>query len=97
MLGPLQVEGPHGPVIIGSARQRRLLVALATNPGRVLGTGLLVELVWSAPPADPLGSLQTNVSRLRRVLPSGLRIETAADSRSVNAVTSTADLGALSR
>ena len=83
---------------IGSARQRRLLVALATDPGQLLGRGLLVDLVWPDPPADPSGALQTNVSRLRRVLPPGVRIETTADGYRLSArrdavdVTAFADL-----
>ncbi|MGQ0575561.1 MAG: BTAD domain-containing putative transcriptional regulator [Pseudonocardia sp.] len=79
VLGPLLVEGPDGPVRIGSDRQRRLLVALAAHAGRVVGTDLLTELVWGVPPADPAGAVQTNVSRLRRVLPAAVRIETAPD------------------
>lgn len=80
VLGPLLVEGPDGPVRIASARQRRLLVALAAHAGGVVGTGLLVELVWDDDaPTDPAGAVQTNVSRLRRVLPAQLRIGTAAD------------------
>jgi predicted ATPase/DNA-binding SARP family transcriptional activator len=79
VLGPLLVQGPSGPVHIGSARQRRLLVALAAHAGRVVTTDALVELVWPEPPADPAGALQTNVSRLRRVLPAGVRVETAPD------------------
>lgn len=94
VLGPLQVEGPRGAVTIGSARQRRLLVALATNPGHVLSTGLLVELVWSDPPADPAGALQTNVSRLRRVLPPEVRIETAPDGYRLRADRSAVDVTA---
>ncbi|MGE3286322.1 MAG: BTAD domain-containing putative transcriptional regulator [Pseudonocardia sp.] len=79
VLGPLQVHGPGGPVRIGSVRQRRLLVALAAHAGHVVATDVLVELLWADPPRDPAGAVQTNVSRLRRLLPPGVRIETAAD------------------
>src|SRR5947199_302461 len=47
VLGPLLVEGAAGPVQIGSARQRRLLCALAADLGRVVDVDLLVELVWA--------------------------------------------------
>src|SRR3954469_17509102 len=79
VLGPLLVEGAAGPVQIGSARQRRLLCALAADLGRVVDVDLLVELVWAdAVPADPAGAVQTNVARLRRQLPNDLRIRTAS-------------------
>ena len=77
VLGPLCVTGPDGPVRIDSARQRRLLVALAAHAGRAVEIAVLTELVWEAPPADPAGAVQTVVSRLRRVLPPAVRIETA--------------------
>jgi predicted ATPase/DNA-binding SARP family transcriptional activator len=79
VLGPLRVEGPDGPVEIGSARQRRLLVALAAHPGRVVGAELLTELVWETMPADPAGALHTTVSRLRRALPPPARIATEGE------------------
>lgn len=94
VLGPLQVDGPRGAVVIGSARQRRLLVALATDPGRVWTATQLVDLVWSDPPADPAGALQTNVSRLRRALPAGVRIETAADGYRLDAPRAAVDVTA---
>lgn len=79
VLGPLLVEGPAGPVTITASRQRRLLVALAAHPGQAVSADLLTELVWESVPGDPVGALQTAVSRLRRVLPPGPRIVTAAD------------------
>lgn len=95
VLGPLLVEGPDGPVRIGSVRQRRLLVALAAHAGRVVDTDLLAELVWDADtPADPAGAVQTNVSRLRRCLPAGVRIVTAADGYQLRADRSALDVTA---
>jgi predicted ATPase/DNA-binding SARP family transcriptional activator len=80
VLGPLVLRGPEGPVRLGSTRQRRLLAALAAHLGRPVDVGLLVELVWGAdPPADPAGAVQTNVARLRRLLPPGLRLVTTPD------------------
>ncbi len=78
VLGPLLVNGPAGSVPIGASRQRRLLVALAAHSGQVVGADLLGELVWERVPGDPVGALHTAVSRLRRVLPPGPRVVTAA-------------------
>jgi predicted ATPase/DNA-binding SARP family transcriptional activator len=80
VLGPLLVEGTAGPVRIGSARQRRLLAALTAHLGQSVTLGQLVDLVWAdAVPADPAGTVQTNVARLRRVLPSGIRLATTPE------------------
>lgn len=75
VLGPLALA--DGSVAVGSARQRRLLAALALRLGEPVPVDLLAELVWGAtPPADPAGAVQTNVARLRRLLPPGLVVET---------------------
>jgi predicted ATPase/DNA-binding SARP family transcriptional activator len=80
VLGPLVLRGPAGPVRVGSARQRRVLAALAAHLGRPVEVGLLVDLVWpDAAPADPTGAVQTNVARLRRLLPAALRLETTPE------------------
>jgi predicted ATPase/DNA-binding SARP family transcriptional activator len=76
----LLLEGATGPVRIGSARQRRLLAALTADLGRSVDVGRLVELVWADDvPADPAGAVQTNVARLRRLLPDGIRIATTPE------------------
>jgi hypothetical protein len=80
VLGPLLLRGPDGPVRVGSARQRRLLTALAAHLGRPVDVGLLAELMWpDGAPADPAGAVQTNVARLRRLLPDGVRLETTPE------------------
>ncbi|WP_345380280.1 ATP-binding protein [Pseudonocardia yuanmonensis] len=73
VLGPLALADGA----VGSARQRRLLAALALRLDEPVPVDLLAELVWGpAPPADPAGAVQTNVARLRRLLPPGLAVET---------------------
>ncbi|MCE0767102.1 hypothetical protein LWC35_29975 [Pseudonocardia kujensis] len=75
VLGPLALG--DGTVAVGSARQRRLLAALALRLDEPVPVDLLAELVWGAtPPADPVGAVQTNVARLRRLLPPALAVET---------------------
>jgi predicted ATPase/DNA-binding SARP family transcriptional activator len=94
VLGPLLVHGPAGPMAIGAARQRRLLVALAAHAGQVVDADLLGELVWERVPGDPAGALHTAVSRLRRLLPPGPRIVTAADGYQLVADRSAVDVTA---
>ena len=80
VLGPLLLEGDAGPIRIGSSRQRRLLAALAAHLGRAVEVGQLVDLVWTDDlPADPAGAVQTNVARLRRLLPDGIRLTTTPE------------------
>jgi predicted ATPase/DNA-binding SARP family transcriptional activator len=80
VLGPLLLEGDTGPVRVGSARQRRLLAALTAHLGQPVDVGRLVDLVWADDvPADPAGAVQTNVARLRRLLPEGIRLATTPE------------------
>lgn len=80
VLGPLLLRGPAGPVVVGSKRQRRLLAALVAHLGIAMSSDLLVDMVWDREPlpADPCGALQTNVARLRRLLPPAVELVTAA-------------------
>jgi predicted ATPase/DNA-binding SARP family transcriptional activator len=94
VLGPLLLQGPDGARIpLTSGRQRRLLAALALHAGAEVGCGTLAEIVWGdEQPADPDAALQTNVARLRRLLPTRVTIETGA--RSYRIVVAADDLDA---
>src|SRR5687768_12279235 len=63
VLGPLLLQTADGDRIpVTSARQRRLLAALALHAGAEVGCNTLAELVWGdGQPADPDAALQTNV------------------------------------
>src|SRR5581483_9835642 len=71
ILGPLRVTGDGGqPVPVAGARLRTLLIRLALDPDREVGTDALIAAVWGdEPPAGAPNALQTLVSRLRRALP----------------------------
>jgi predicted ATPase/DNA-binding SARP family transcriptional activator len=70
ILGPLIVVGDDGPIDLGGARLRTLLIRLALEPGRTVGVDRLATALWSDdPPADQANALQSLVSRLRRALP----------------------------
>jgi predicted ATPase/DNA-binding SARP family transcriptional activator len=92
VLGPLLLQSSDGDRIrITSGRQRRLLAALALHVGADVGCETLAELVWGdEQPADPDAALQTNVARLRRLLPALVTIETGA--RSYRLVIAAGDL-----
>jgi len=70
ILGPLTVEGDDGPIDVGGARLRALLIRLAIDVGRTVDSERLADALWGdQPPADQANALQSLVSRLRRVLP----------------------------
>ncbi|MEV6489281.1 BTAD domain-containing putative transcriptional regulator, partial [Actinoplanes sp. NPDC051633] len=69
LLGPLVVTGARGPVALGSARQRAVLVTLALHAGAPVPVGRLIDAVWPEdPPESVRNSLQSHVARLRSVL-----------------------------
>ncbi|MFI7543218.1 BTAD domain-containing putative transcriptional regulator [Actinoplanes sp. NPDC049599] len=73
MLGPFEVRTENGSLAdVPGARLRGLLIALALEPGRVVGRDTLVDWIWGEqPPADAANALHRLVSRLRKVLPEG--------------------------
>src|SRR4051794_18537616 len=73
MLGSFEVRTDDGGLAdVPGARLRALLVALALEPGRVVGKATLVDWIWGEqPPADAANALHRLVSRLRKVLPGG--------------------------
>jgi DNA-binding SARP family transcriptional activator len=78
ILGPLEVLGERGPVVLGGARQRALLTVLLLEAGRVVATDRLVDLLWGeAAPRTATTSLQNSISKLRRELGSEI-LETRA-------------------
>lgn len=78
VLGPLHVSVGGATVTLGSAKQRRLLVALLVDAGRVVSTDRLIDVLWGQePPATALESLRTYVYRLRSKLQGdGTRLRT---------------------
>ncbi|GAB3755442.1 BTAD domain-containing putative transcriptional regulator [Microlunatus parietis] len=73
LLGPFEVRTGDGTVAdVPGARLRGLLIALALEPGRVVGKATLIDWIWGEePPADASNALQRLASRLRKVLPDG--------------------------
>ena len=78
LLGPLELLAADGTTVrLASRRLRQLLVILGINRGRTMSADLIGELIWGdEQPEDTAGAVQTNVSRLRRVLDPPIMIET---------------------
>ena len=70
VLGPLEVHDSTGASRTPSgAKERALLSALLLDPGGVVSTDRLRDLLWpEKPPANPVNALQARVSALRRSL-----------------------------
>ncbi|UCM87581.1 BTAD domain-containing putative transcriptional regulator [Streptomyces marincola] len=70
VLGPLAVWGADGELLaVREAKVRALLADLLVDPGRVVPVDRLIDDLWGEDlPANPMGAVQTRVSRLRRTL-----------------------------
>ena len=70
VLGPLQVLDDEGSTIDLGGRQPRLMIAmLLVADGRSVSVDSLTDVLWGdEPPASAMGTLHSNVSRLRRRL-----------------------------
>lgn len=70
VLGPLEVLDASGnPVVVAGTKERTLLAALLINPGDVVSTDRLIDILWPAqPPGNPGNALQARISALRRSL-----------------------------
>jgi predicted ATPase/DNA-binding SARP family transcriptional activator len=77
VLGPLELVQDDGSAVSLAVKQKRLLAALAAQPGKVRTVDSLVEALWpDRLPRDPAKVLQLYVSRLRAALAAGISIRT---------------------
>lgn len=75
VLGNLQVRRGADVVAIGGPKPRQILAMLVAAHGGAVSTDRLREELWGDDqPADPSAVLQTNISRLRKLLDPGARI-----------------------
>jgi DNA-binding SARP family transcriptional activator len=69
LLGPLEVTGPDGRVLIGAAKERLVLALLILRADAVVSRDALVDALWGdEPPATAAKTLQGYVARVRRAL-----------------------------
>ncbi|MCW3841642.1 ABATE domain-containing protein [Micromonospora yasonensis] len=88
LLGPFEARHDGRLVEVGSRRQERcLLGVLLLDPGRLVSTDRLIDLLWhGSPPASARGAVHTYIGRLRASLtPYGVRISTRGDGYLVEA------------
>ena len=69
LLGPFQVDSSPAGAVLGAAKERSLLAALALNPGGVVPVDSLIAALWGDdPPPAARKTLQTYVWNLRQSL-----------------------------
>jgi DNA-binding SARP family transcriptional activator/WD40 repeat protein len=69
VLGPLELEGPDGPMPLGGPVPRRILCALLVRPGAVVPVATLLDAAWGDdPPASAERTLISHITRLREAL-----------------------------
>jgi DNA-binding SARP family transcriptional activator len=77
LLGPVSAESGGAEVNLGGRQQRAVFALLALNAGRVVPMDRLVDELWrDEPPSRATLSLQSYISRLRRVLSGAAQIVT---------------------
>lgn len=69
VLGPVDLEVEDGSVSFGGCLPRMLIGTLAMAAGRIVSTDHLTQVLWGDdPPESAMNTLQSYVSRLRRLL-----------------------------
>ncbi|MBE8524239.1 tetratricopeptide repeat protein [Amycolatopsis sp. H6(2020)] len=69
LLGELEIQLSGRPLLMGHARQRSVLAALAADAGRVVPVDGLIDRVWGErPPGAVRSALRTYLAHLRRAL-----------------------------
>jgi DNA-binding SARP family transcriptional activator len=81
ILGPVEVFAEGQPLALGGQRQRALLAYLLLHANGVVAGERLLDELWFEIPGGGLAALQTQVSRLRRIL--GDRIVTTGSGYSI--------------
>ena len=67
MLGPLELDGVHGPVDVGTPKERALLAHLALHRNEGLAESALIDALWGEdPPRTAARTLQSYLSRVRK-------------------------------
>jgi DNA-binding SARP family transcriptional activator len=68
ILGPIEGSSEGAPLTLGGPRQRALLAYLLLHANETVSADRLLDELWWEPPRGGVAALQTQVSRLRKVL-----------------------------
>src|SRR5690242_3720528 len=97
VLGPVECRVGGRVISIGSTKQRAILAVLALETPRVVPAERLIEALWGDdPPAAARNSLESHVSRLRKLLAeSGEALRTQTPGYALDAETDLQEFGRL--
>lgn len=70
VLGPLLIDGDHGPVHLSGRKAREVLTLLVLASPRPMSVHDLAEAIWDEPPPAAVKTVQGHLSRLRGTLAS---------------------------
>ena len=90
ILGPVEALAEDQELPLGGQRPRALLAYLLLRANQVVAADRLLDQLWAEPPGGGLSALQTQISRLRRVL--GDRIVTSGAGYSIHVAPGELDL-----
>ena len=66
VLGPLQVQGPHGPIDVSPGKQRAILALLLLDANEVISRDRLVGELWGeTPPPNAVKALLQYTAQVR--------------------------------
>ena len=75
LLGPLEAVHGERPLALGGRKQRALLARLLMDVNRTVAAARLIDDLWGENVPDTAGKMvQVHVSRLRKVLPTGVLV-----------------------
>ncbi|MFT9821198.1 BTAD domain-containing putative transcriptional regulator, partial [Lysinibacillus sp. NPDC056185] len=76
LLGPVTATGDRGPVSLGGSKPRTVLALLLLTPGRIVSDARMTSMLWPQElPGTAPAQIQTYVSRLRKALGPGVRLD----------------------
>ncbi|MEV7232519.1 BTAD domain-containing putative transcriptional regulator [Streptomyces sp. NPDC051020] len=76
LLGPVTAIGDRGPIPLGGSKVPTVLALLLLTPGRIVSDARITSMLWSQElPGTASAQIQTYVSRLRKALGPGARLD----------------------
>ena len=99
LLGPSEVRDAEGRQLdAGQPMQRALLAMMLLHVGRIVSIETIIDDLWARdPPASAEKAVHATVSRLRKVLGSGVRIERSRSGYLLDVAPDAVDLTAFER
>ncbi len=95
LLGPVELRAEDGSSIeVTSRRQRQLLTVLALQREGTVSVDRIADVLWGdAAPAEPSPTVQTNISRLRRLLRDPIEVSTVPGGYRLTCPRESVDIG----